>query len=249
MDSQKRKKLDNIDILRGQTQKGVNKTILQELLGRFNESSQKKILDLPCGGLEFLNYVHILYPNWELEGFDLYAPTFNNKVKFTQMDLSKNFSIPDEETFDIITCISGIMMFGNTENFIANSANRLNPHGTIIITNDNPATIKDRLAYLFLGRFRIFDQFFEDHETLTQLVLIQDLTRLLKKNNIEIEKIIYTSFYTKDFLFLPFALLVYPFQTLYLLSRKSHLSLAVKISKYNFKQLFGRHYIVIGRKK
>ena len=80
MDSQKRKKLDNIDILRGQTQKGVNKTILQELLGRFNESSQKRILDLPCGGLEFLNYVHILYPNWELEGFDLYAPTFNNKV-------------------------------------------------------------------------------------------------------------------------------------------------------------------------
>lgn len=239
----------NLEILRGQTQKGVNKIILEELLNRFNDGSEKKILDLPCGKLEFLNYVHILFPKWELEGFDLFTPPSNNKVLFTQMDLSKNFTTAEEEKFDLITCISGIMMFGNTENFLVNSIKRLNPDGTIIITNDNPATIKDRLSYLFLGRFRIFDQLFEDHETLTQLVLIQDLTRILRKNNIEIEKIIYTSFYAKDFIFLPFALAVYPFQMLYLLSRKTNLSLALKISKYNFKQLFGRHYIVIGKKK
>jgi SAM-dependent methyltransferase len=165
------------------------------------------------------------------------------------MDLSQNFSTDEVEKFDLITCISGIMMFGNTDNFLVNCIKRLKTDGTIIITNDNPATIKDRLSYLFLGRFRIFDQFFEDHETLTQLVLIQDLTRILRKNNIEIEKIIYSSFYAKDFLFLPFAFAVYPFQMLYLLSRKTNLSLALKISKYNFKQLFGRHYIVIGKKK
>jgi SAM-dependent methyltransferase len=239
----------NLEILRGQTQKGVNKIILEELLNRFNESSNKKILDLPCGDLEFLNYVNILFPNWELEGFDLFAPKANNKVLFTQMDLSQNFTTDVEEKFDLITCISGIMMFGNTQNFLVNCINRLKSDGTIIITNDNPATIKDRLSYIFLGRFRNFDQIFEDHETLTQLVLIQDLTRILRKNNIEIEKIIYSSFYAKDFLFLPFALIVYPFQMLYLLGRKTNLSRAFKISKYNFKQLFGRHYIVIGKKK
>jgi 2-polyprenyl-3-methyl-5-hydroxy-6-metoxy-1,4-benzoquinol methylase len=249
MNSPQKKIPANLDILRGQTQKGVNKIILEELLNRFNDRSKIKTLDLPCGNLEFLNYVHALFPNWELEGFDLFAPASKNNVKFTQMDISKDFSISKEERFDLITCISGIMMFGNTENFLVNCTNRLNPNGTIIITNDNPATIKDRLAYLFLGRFRIFDQIFNDNDTLTQLVLIQDLSRILRKNNIEIEKIIYTSFYAKDFLFLPIALMIYPFQMLYLLGRKSNLSLAVKLSKYNFKQLFGRHYIVIGKKK
>lgn len=249
MNSIKRRIPQNIEILRGQTQKGVNKIILEELLERFDESSQKKILDLPCGYLEFLNYVHILYPNWELEGADLYAPPHNDNVHFTQMDLSKDFIIPIDKKYDIITSISGIMMFGNTESFLVNCINRLNSEGTLIVTNDNPATIKDRLSYLFLGRFRIFDQLFEDHETMTQLVLIQDLTRILRKNNIEIEKITYSSFYSKDLLFLPFALIVYPFQMLYLLTRKTSFSKALKVSKYNFKQLFGRHYIIIGRKK
>jgi 2-polyprenyl-3-methyl-5-hydroxy-6-metoxy-1,4-benzoquinol methylase len=250
MNSTKKSLPQNLEILRGQTQKDVNKIILQELLNKFNESSQKKALDLPCGNLEFLNHLHILFPNWQLEGFDLFPPaTANNKVNFTQMDLSKTFTTAEEEKFDLITCISGIMMFGNTENFLSNCIKRLNTDGTIIITNDNPATIKDRLSYLFLGRFRIFDQFFDDHETLTQLVIIQDLTRMFRKNNIEIEKIIYCSFYPKDFLFLPFALAVYPFQMLYLLSRKTNMSLALKMSKYNFKQLFGRHYIIIGKKK
>ena len=49
MNSNKRRIPQNIEILRGQTQKGVNKIILEELLERFNEGSKKKLLDLPCG--------------------------------------------------------------------------------------------------------------------------------------------------------------------------------------------------------
>ncbi len=249
MNSIKRRIPEDIEIQRGQTQKNVNKIILELLLSKYSEDSKKSILDLPCGYLEFLNYVHILFPNWQLHGSDLYIPPNIDKVNFTQMDLSKDFILPSEQKYDLITSISGIMMFGNTESFLINCIGRLNPNGTLVITNDNPATIKDRLSYLFLGRFRIFDQLFDDHETMTQLVLIQDLTRILRKNNIEIEKIIYCSFYPKDLVFLPFALIVYPFQMLYLLSRKTSLSKSLKISKYNFKQLFGRHYIIIGQKK
>lgn len=240
---------DTLQIQRGQTQKGVNKIILEELLNRYESDSNKNILDLPCGYLEFLNYTHILFPNWTLNGADISAPANLHQVQFTQMDLSKPFTLPDEETFDVISSISGIMMFGNTEGFIENCIARLKRNGTFIITNDNPATIKDRISYLLLGRFRIFNQIFEDHETLTQLVLIQDLTRMLRKNGIEIEKIIYSSFYIKDLIFLPFAIMVYPFQMLYLLTRKTGLSRALIISKYNFKQLLGRHYIIIGKKK
>lgn len=44
MNSIKRRIPQNIEILRGQTQKGVNKIILEELLERFDESSQKRYL-------------------------------------------------------------------------------------------------------------------------------------------------------------------------------------------------------------
>jgi SAM-dependent methyltransferase len=248
MNSTKKRIPDNIVIPRGQTQKNVNKILLEKLINQFDRETSKSILDLPCGNLEFLSYVKQLFPNWDLKGADLFVPKATQDMNFIQMDLSKDFSLLKNEKFDIISSISGIMMFGNTSSFIESCISHLKPEGTLIVTNDNPATIKDRLSYLLLGRFRIFDQIFDDKETMTQLVLIQDLTRTLRINGIKINDITYCSFYPKDFIFLPFALMAYPFQMLYLLSRKKGLSNALKTSLYNFKQLFARHYIIIGTK-
>ncbi len=245
----RRKRLpENIHIVRGQTQKNVNKTILEELINRYDQQTGIKILDLPCGKLEFLNYVRILFPNSKLTGADIMPHPDTGTIVFHQKDLSKNFNFNDGETFDLITSISGIMMFGNTQCFIENCSKLLSKGGTLIITNDNPATIKDRISYLMLGRFRIFGQVFEDHETLTQLVLIQELVRLLRVNGIEITNVKYTSFYPKDLIYVPFALLVFPFQLAYLATRKTSLPKRLIYAKYAFRQMFCRHYIVYGKK-
>lgn len=239
----------HIKIERGQTQKNVNKNIILEFLNRFPTDTPLKVLDLPCGKREFISYVHALYPQSDLTGVDIVDPPAADHSRFFNMDLSKPFTLPDDEKYDVITSISGIMMFGNTQNFIEQCSKHMKPDAMLIVTNDNPATIKDRLSYFFLARFRIFDQVFEDHDTLTKLVLIQDLTRLMRINGIQIEKITYTSFYLKDIVFLPIVLLVYPFQFLYLMSRKSAIPKKQLLAKYNLSQLLCRHYIIVGRKK
>lgn len=238
----------NINIERGETQINVNKTVLEELINRYNTSDSFELLDLPCGKLTFLKYVRTLFPSAELSGADIMPASNTEDINFIQMDLSIDFHLPQNKQYDVITSISGVMMFGNTKNFIDNCIKHLKPGGTFIITNDNSATIKDRISYLALGRFRIFGQVFEDNETLTQLVLIQELTRLLRINNISIERIEYTSLYPKDLIFLPFAMLVYPIQLLYLFMKKTSLPKKLIFVKYSFKQMFYRHYVIVGKK-
>jgi len=238
----------DLEINRGQTQKDVNKTVLETLLQIFPKDSAITTLDLPCGDMEYLSYMHSVFPNAKLHGADIEEKVVPNYVNFAQMDFTKNFAFPDTEIFDLITSISGIMVFGNTLGFLRNCISRLKKGGTLIITNDNPATATDRLAYLFLARYRIFKPVFEDDDTLTQIVPIQELCMVLRMHNIEIEKIEYTSFYLKDLIYLPVALLIYPFQLLYLLKLKSATPKSFKKAMYPFKSLFCKHYIVTGKK-
>ncbi|MEJ7738046.1 MAG: class I SAM-dependent methyltransferase [Chitinophagaceae bacterium] len=240
----------NLIVLRGETQKDVNCTVLTHLANRFSKESVIKALDLPCGNMAFLFYLRALFPLAELVGADLMKPEVqNNDIRFVQMDLTKDFTLPADEQFDLITSISGIMMFSNTLSFIENCILRLKKGGTFVLTNDNSATIIDRLAFLFLGRFRIFKSIYEDTEELTENVPAQELCRLLRTHGVAIETIKYTSFYLKDIKYLPIALLVYPFQLLYLSRLKTDLPRWLKWQMYPFKHLFCKHYIIIGRKE
>lgn len=249
MNSKTKSLLDSMNIERGQTQKNVNKTVLNELMMLYSERDYLSLLDLPCGKKEFLTYVKSLFPTFKLSGADIAEGKVPEYINFYKTDLSRDFDVFKDQKFDIITSVSGIMMFGNTQRFIENCTQRLNAGGYFIITNDNPATIKDRLCYLFFGKFRQFPQVFEDNESMTQIVLIQDLVRLLRNSEIEIEKIIYTSSYLKDLILLPFALLAYPLQYLSLSRRKSGLPKSLIFSMYPFKQMFCTHYIIVGKKK
>lgn len=240
---------ENFTVLRGQTQKHVNHTILTELINRFEKGASFEALDLPCGNMEFLSYVKALFPAARLCGADIAPPRENpTHIPFKQMDLSADFTLPNLPQFNLVTSVSGVMMFGNTESFVRNCAARLKPGGTYVVTNDNSATIIDKLAYLFLGRHRIFKPVFEDSEGLTQLIPIQELCRLMRKNGIAVERITYTSSYTKDLLYLPFALLVYPFQKFYLRRLKTDLPDGIVRQMYPFKHLFCKHYIITGVK-
>lgn len=250
MNTKNKKQLpSNLTVERAQTQKDANKIILTELINRFDSEKPLKVLDLPCGNLEFLSYVKTLFPNSELHGADIMQPKSDLKIDFYPMDLTKDFTALDNTKYDLITSISGVMMFSNTLSFIDNCCNHLKPGGTFIVTNDNNATIIDRIAFLFLGRFRMFKAVFEDHETLTENVPIQELVRLLRKNEIEITKIEYTSFYRKDLIFMPLTLLIYPIQMWHLRRLKSQLPDNLIRQKYPFKHFFYKNYIIYGHKK
>ncbi|RZK24504.1 MAG: class I SAM-dependent methyltransferase [Hymenobacter sp.] len=236
-------------VVRGQTQKDVNRTVLTTLVNRFPADAALRVLDLPCGNLEFLSYVARLFPKATLSGADITAPAVANPaVSFVKMDLTKDFQLPDEPSFDLITSISGVMMFGNTLSFVRNCAARLKPGGTLVITNDNSATIIDKVAYLLFGRYRLFKPIYEDTEELTQYVPLPELCRLLRTHGVAIEQIAYTSFYRKDLLLLPLALLIYPIQKYYLRRLPTQLPPELIAQMYPFKGLFGKHYIITGRK-
>ncbi|MGI8634111.1 MAG: methyltransferase domain-containing protein [Segetibacter sp.] len=218
----KNKIIFNFNIERGETQKNVNEQILKHLSNKFSSDKSLKILDLPCGSSLFITYLTKLFPNAEIFGADIQKHSDGNSERYLQMDLSKDLLLKKEEKFDLITSISGVMMFSNTSNFISNCVNHLHKEGTFIVTNDNFRTIKDKLSLLFLGRDRLFKMIYEDSEEVTQQVPIQELCRLLRINVMTIAKIEYTSFYIKDLIYLPIAILIYPIQCAYIWRHKTN---------------------------
>lgn len=240
----------NLIVERGETQKDVNTSVLKELVKRIDTQKQFRAIDLPCGNGGFLKYTRAIFPKASLSGADIVMPgnAPDNTVCY-QLDLTKDFDIPVSEKYDLITSISGIMMFGNTQNFIENCSKRLDTGGLLVITNDNAATIIDRLAFLFLGRHRQFPLVFEDNQGITQNIPIQELVRLLRASNFDIDKIEYTAFYKKDLKYLPFILMFAPFQYLYTKTIKTSIKKEVVKQMFGLKQYLHKHYIVYAIKK
>jgi SAM-dependent methyltransferase len=238
-----------LKIEQGQTQKNVNSIILTYFYNRFPTEANFKLLDLPCGNSEFLRYLKSLFPASVLTGADIVMPQKSDDLTFFKMDFTEDFTLPLNEQYDVVSSISGVMMFSNTLRFIKNCSSRLKNGGTFILTNDNNATIKDRLAYLFLGRYRIFNLIFEDDQPMTENVPINELVRLMRTHGIEIDDIEYTSLYAKDLLFLPFAIISYATQCLYLKRLKTAVPAKLVKMMYPFKHLFCRHYIIRGTKR
>lgn len=237
------------DIPHANTQKNVNKAVFEHLLAEIDTKKTFKWLDIPCGAGELLDFAHKIYPNAVLNGADIALLTPKRDfVNFKQVDLSKEIAFETNEKFDLITSVSGVMMFGNTQFFVENISQNLAENAKIIISNDNCFTIRDRLSYLFLGRLRRFKLFFEKTDGLTQLVPQQEIYRLLDKNNISVKSVIYTSFYTEDLLFLPFFLLILPFQYFYLMKIKSEIPKKIRWQMFGWKSLLFRHYFFVGEK-
>jgi 2-polyprenyl-3-methyl-5-hydroxy-6-metoxy-1,4-benzoquinol methylase len=239
----------NFEVARGETQKGVNLEVLKIIGERFSKDEGFRALDLPCGTGLFLSYLRKLFPKATLKGADIKKLEKSEDAEYITMDLAREFSLAKEEKFGLITSISGVMMFGNTSGFIENCEKHLSPGGTFIITNDNSATIVDKLFFLFLGRPRLFRPFYRDLEAVTQNIPIQELYRLLQVNGLVIETIKFTSIYAKDLIFLPIAILIYPIQKLYLSLYKPKIPDPFIKLMFPFTHYFGRHYIIIARKK
>jgi len=241
--------LQEMHIERGETQKNVNRAVLEMLDANLDKSKSLKMLDLPCGKGKFLSYCKQLFPGNELHGADIVELDKSNGIQFHQMDLTQDFTLPEGSSFDVVTSISGVMMFENTRNFIENCSNLLKKDGTFVVTNDNSATIIDKLSFLLLGRTRQFRLVYEDDEGLKQNLSIQALVRMVRNADIEITDIRYTSFYPKDLIFLPLILLVAPFKYWHLSRSKANLPEELTKKMYNFRHFLCKHYIIMGKKK
>lgn len=233
---------------KGNTQRDVNRAVLEIISSNAANREKLSILDAPCGVGDFICYLQEIYPEWDYYGVDIVP---NNqlaaKINYSSADLSVQKTHPDNK-FDIILSISGVMMFGNTQYFLENCCNMLTKNGTIIITNDNCFTVRDRISYLIFGKFRRFKLLFDNNDGMTQFIPLQELVRILRVNGLSIKEIKYTSLYPEDYLFLPFALLIFPLQYFSVCKSKADMPISLKKMMFPFWSLLCRHYILVASK-
>jgi SAM-dependent methyltransferase len=240
---------------RGNTQKHVNRDVLAYLLAHEAPRLMQpalRWLDAPCGAGEFLAQVRLFFPQAALSGTDVRAETPavpGAPVQYARADLSRGVPFAEATPFDVVTSISGIMCFANTAQFVEGCAQRLRAGGLLLVSNDNCLTVRDRLSYLHLGRVRRFKLLFEPDEGNFQLVQHQELKRLFDVNSIALTRVVYTSFYTEDLLYLPLALLLWPWQWWQLRRTRSSTGHALRRQLFGFKSLLYRHYFFVGEKQ
>ena len=239
---------------RGNTQKHVNRDVLAYLLRHQAERLRQptvRWLDLPCGQGEFLSQVRRFFAQPQLWGADVRPtppPVPGGLAGYEATDLSRQFPFEPGPEFDVITSISGIMCFANTAQFVGNCARRLRPGGLLLVSNDNCLSLRDRLSYLFSGRVRRFRLLFEPDEGNFQLVQHQELKRLFDINGIRLTRVVYTARYTEDLLYLPLALLLWPWQWWQLRRSRSTTDWELRRQLFGFKSLLYRHYFFVGEK-
>ena len=113
--------------------------IMPTLLKLFNFSKSPKVLDLACGNGFLANY---LPKETYYEGIDN-SPTLLAKAKkafphkFSQMDLSKPFSI-EKKDFTHATCILALQNIGSPEIVLESTKNHLSPGGKLFLVLNHP---------------------------------------------------------------------------------------------------------------
>jgi len=232
---------------RGNTSAGVNRTIIEHLLTVLEADPAGCMLDIPCGKGEFLDTVKRFFPEMKTYGADITTRPNGFEHDFTQIDAS-HFSPPQAgPKFRIVTCISGVMEFDNTLSFFEGLREVLDRNGELIVSNDNLLTVRDRFLYLLFGRHRQYKMAIPFHAPTWKIVPLQNLLRVLHDAGLEITSIHYVPPRSSDWIWLPFAALIFPFQYLYLRSRSEGQSVAFKRAMFPFLSLLSRHYIVVCR--
>jgi hypothetical protein len=238
-----------VEIEKGNTQKGVNKNIIHFLRDYYkNPQDLKTLFDAPCGQGEFLKSLKHFFPGAHVEGQDLFAtPLPEIKNNFHRGDLKTAF-LNKTQKFDVITCISGVMVFDNVSGFVEKADQHLSPGGLLIVTNDNILTLRDRLSFLFFGRLKRFKLAYDVQEGNWNVMLIQGIWKLLRMNKFEVIKVEYTSHYAEDLLFAPLALVLYPLWWLYIRFSKGEMDQKTRQKLFPFSALLARHYIIYSKK-
>lgn len=230
---------------RGNTCKGVNRAVLELISSLVANPATASFLDLPCGRGEFMGVIRQRYPEATVRGADLFPAETDPGVVVA--DLSRPLTIFGAMRFDAITCISGVMEFDNTLQFISSCRELLTDDGRLFLTNDNILTVRDRLSFLLFGRVRRFMLHAPPPQPTWKMVPIQNLARCLADAGLDLEDVHYTSASAKELLFLPLGMLIWPFQQAALASVEKSSRPAAEL--YPFRSLFCRHYVIVAKRR
>lgn len=238
----------SILIPKGNTQKGVNHHIYHLLEKGVDLKKPLKMIDVPCGDGTFAAFIKKNHPQVQMTGIDFFADAKNQGFEFFKASAHDYFRDQKPTNVDVLTCISGIMCFDGIVELFHAFHQALKPGGLLVVTNDNVMTVRDRLSFLFFGQFKRFKLCYEKNEGNWNLVLPQALRMLFVRHKFKNINVKYTSTYTEDYLFLPLALLIYPFFFIYLMTRKNPMSRAERRKLFPFSSLLARHYVISGEK-
>lgn len=235
-------------IPKGNTCRGVNRAIIEYLIGLQLKFDGKYLLDIPCGEGLFIKALQEFFPKAIVKGCDIIHPKNLSEDEFTTVDASRPFSVYSQIEFALITSISGVMEFDNTLQFFESCRDHLQEGGLFIVTNDNLGSIRDRLLYLFLGKVRRYPLFVTRGQPSWKIIPIQNMFRILQDAGFKIIMVKYVSLHLKDWLMLPLGVLLYPILLLYLYLKKTEIPLSVRREMFPFASLLCRHYIIACQK-
>lgn len=232
-------------IPRGNTCRGVNRALIEILLASGRKNERISFLDIPCGDGAFVSTLRRFFPDAFVKGADVQKPKLELAQNFEQVDASRPFSVFSGEQFDVISSVSGVMEFDNTLQFFGQCKAQLKEDGLFLVTNDNIVTVRDRIAYLLLGKVMPYALFVTQGQHTWKVIPLHNLVRILEDAGFEVRKIQYVSIRAKDFLFLPLALMLYPLQFLYMQFTKNAMPVRTRHALYPFSSLLYRHYVVV----
>ncbi len=167
---------------------------------------------------------------------------------FAPVDASLPFAVFPDQKFDYVLSVSGVMEFDNTLQFFKSCHAHLRNDGHFIVTNDNVVSMRDRIAYFWLGKVRQYQSFVTQGQSTWKVIPIHNMVRILQDAGFRIKEIKYVSHRAKDWLMLPLAMLVYPIQFLYIQFSRSKMPLSQRHSLYPFRSLLLRHYLIVCEK-
>lgn len=234
-------------IPRGNTVPGVNRTIIEYLLMLDDNFEGAAVLDVPCGHGAFLNALKEFFPAAETFGADIIPLCDSSQHRFFKVDARQRFEIETDKKFKLITSISGVTEFDNTQQFVEQLNYYLDTDGVLIISNDNIFSVRNRLLFLLFGRFRQTHLFMENDEPTWKIIPLQNLTRIVYEAGFDMSEVKYVPAKATEWLWLPIAALVYIFQFFYLRFGESGPPFWRKTALYPFVSLIARHYVLICR--
>ncbi|MFT3745643.1 MAG: methyltransferase domain-containing protein [Pyrinomonadaceae bacterium] len=232
-----KEKLERIP--RGNTCKGVNRLVIERLLGELPDRTQRTLLDVPCGNGEFLDTAAGFFPEMETAGADLREPVGDFTHRFIPFNGEKPSALIGER-FDVVTCISGVMEFDNTLSFFEHVRTTLDNDGVFIVTNDNILSVRDRLMYLLSGRFGQYPFRAVRDGSAWKIVPAQNLVQLLDDAGFEVKDLEYVPVLGANWIWTVLALPLFLIQAM----RKST---AIERKIFTLRSFLSRHYVIVCR--
>jgi hypothetical protein len=200
---------------------------------------------MPCGHGVLLKVLRQFFPKAVVKGADLRPSGEFLREEVAAVDASRPFTIFPEAKFEMITSVSGIMEFHNTRQFFETCREHLAEGGQLVVTNDNVITVRDRLAYLFFGRTRLFRLLVSPELATWKPIPMQCLGRMLHDAGFAIRSIRYVCARPKDWLMLPLALVLWPFQWAKIQTEKSSMPVELRRMMFPFSIMIYRHCVVV----